>query len=165
MNTPHAQDYFSAPPLTSGIPKGVIIELLGPSSTEWLVQFLTTHKHLKIFWAEREDSVQPTALHQGGLNLNRITFGTMGADLNQPLQRVLQNPQYQVIIAPHRFYEIQSLKTLQLHAEKSHSLIFLMSQKKSSFAQPIYLQLEIHKDHENQFHVEVLMQKNKLGDA
>ena len=164
LKEPIPKEYIVAPSLPMGLPRGVIVELIGPSRTEWLIQFLVNHKDFRIFWAERDQSILPTALYQRGLNLNRVTFGTLGEDL-LPLRRVLQSQLYQVVIAPNRFSEIRIFKALQLSTEKANSILFLMGDKEASKAWPISVQLSIQKDSDNQFRIEVLRQKHGMGDA
>ncbi len=155
------RDFLSAPILSSGIPRGTIIELVGPCKTEWLIQFLKTQPHFRIFWAEQDQKILPTALHQRGLNLAQITFAKLGDDLVLPIRRVLQSQLYQVVIAPSHFTEIRILKAFQMFTEKSNALLFLMAEKEVSKAWPISMQLNIQKDPENQFKIEILRQKHK----
>ena len=69
-----------APGLSQGIPRGAIVELLGPSRTEWFIQFLKAHPERRTFWAEREQQILPTAIHQRGVDLRKITFAILGTD-------------------------------------------------------------------------------------
>lgn len=151
------REFLPAPELPGGLPRGVMIELVGTMKTEWLLQFLKLHPELRIFWAEREQRILPTAIHQRGVDLSRITFGTFGKDLVIPLRRVVQSQVYQVVIAPNVFPEIRVLKAFQLFCEKANALFFLMAEQPSS-AWPISMQLEIKEG--PPFKVDVLRQKH-----
>jgi len=161
LETPTQKEFLKAPQLPRGLPKGCVVELLGPLKTEWLIQFLKDQPEFRIFWAERDPQILPTALSQRGLDLTRVTFGHLGEDLFLPLRRVLQSQLYQAVIAPQRFDEVRVLKTFQLLTEKSNSVLFLMGQHSPSRAWPISVQLEIQKDPAQVFKVEVL--KHKYG--
>lgn len=163
IEEPVSREYLVAPALPSGIPRGSIVELLGPYRTEWLVQFLKLQPEFRIFWAEREQHILPTALHQRGLDLTKITFGTLGDDLILPLRRVLQSQLYQVVIAPQKFTEIRILKAFQLFTEKSNSILFLLGDKTPSQAWPISMQLEIKKSAQNSFQIDILRQKHGMN--
>lgn len=150
------------PSLSPGIPKGAIIELLGSAKVEWLIAFLKSNPEFKIFWAEREQSVLPTALYQRGLNLENITFGLFGEDMMQPLRRIIQSQSFEIVIAPQIFDEIKTLKALQLFTEKANTSLFLLSNKTASTAWPISLQLEVHTSEKNHLHVDVIKQKHSM---
>ncbi|MBC7740905.1 MAG: hypothetical protein H7061_01830 [Bdellovibrionaceae bacterium] len=162
---PSTKQFWSAPQLEPGIPRGVVVELLGPCKTEWVIQFLAMHPEFKIFWAERDQSILPTALRQRGLDLTKITFGTFGKNLVQPLRRIIQSQSFEVILAPNLFEEIKVFQAFQLFTEKANSTLFLFGENEPSPAWPISLQLDIHKlnihkgDH-NKFAIEVLKQKH-----
>jgi hypothetical protein len=158
------KEYLSAPNLSEGIPRGVIVELIGPCKTEWLIQFLKLHPEFRTFWAESEQRILPTALHQRGVNLKQITFATLGTQMTKPLRRVLQSQVFDVIVAPNQFPEIKVLKAFQLFAEKSNSTLFLLGQKEPAKSWPISLQLNINKNEGTEgwesFHMEILKHKH-----
>jgi hypothetical protein len=154
------KEFWTAPNLSCGIPRGVVVELLGPKRTEWFIQFLKMHQDLKTFWAEKEQQVLPTAIQQRGVDLNRITFGVLGDDSVKSLRRVIQSQLFPVILAPNQFSEIKVFKAFQLFTEKSNSTLFLMGNRTASNAWPISLQLEIHPADKNQFQIEIIKQKH-----
>lgn len=154
------KEFWTAPELPSGVPRGVIVELLGPYKTEWTVQFLAMHSTLKTFWAEKERSVLPTALKQRGVDLGQVKFGTFAADMVQPLRRIIQSQCFDVILAPNAFEEMRIFQAFQLFTEKSNSTLFLFGNKTPSPAWPISLQLEIHKGSTTSFEIEILKQKH-----
>ncbi len=154
------KEFWTAPSLETGVPRGVIVELLGPYKTEWLIQFLAGHRQFRIFWAQRDEAILPTALYQRGLDLTKITFGILGKDITHSLRRTLQSQSFHIVIAPSVFEEIRIFQAFQLFTEKSNSTLFLMADKKPSTAWPISLQLEIHKGRDQQFEIEILKQKH-----
>lgn len=160
-----SKEFWPAPNLPAGIPRGVIVELLGPYRTEWFLQFLKMHPTFKTFWAEKKQQVLPTAIAQRGVELENIFFATLGEDLVTPLRKVIQSQLYEVVLAPTQFTEIKIFKALQLFTEKANCTLFLLGDKTPSTAWPISLQLEVHKKDETNFHVEILKQRHGRMDG
>ncbi len=148
-----------APGLSEGIPRGAIVELLGPSRTEWFIQFLKAHPERRTFWAEREQQILPTAIHQRGVDLRKITFAILGTDSVPSLRKVIQSQTYDFILAPNKFAEIKVFQAFQLFTEKANNTLFLLGDKTPSVAWPIALQLEINQRDDESFHIEILKQK------
>lgn len=161
LEEPHAREFIKAPSLCGGLPRGIIVELLGPARTEWFIQLLKLHPTARTFWAEKEQRVLPTSLAQRGLNLNLITFGVFPTDMTTGLRRVIQSQLFQFVMAPNHFSEIRVFKAFQLFTEKSNCVLFLLGDKAPSTAWPISMQLEIFRGPENDFHIEVLKQKHR----
>lgn len=160
-----SKEYWAAPDLPGGIPRGVIVELLGPWRTEWFLQFLKMHPEFKTFWAEKNQQVLPTAIVQRGVNLESIFFATLGQDIVTPLRKVIQSQLYEVVLAPTQFTEIKIFKALQLFTEKSNCTLFLLGDKTPSTAWPISLQLEIHKKDDTHFDIQILKQRHGRMDG
>ncbi len=155
------KEYFTAPQLGSDtVPKGALVELLGNYKVEWAVRFIALHPEIKVFWAEKDQSILPTALHQRGVQLSQLTFATLSKDFVQALRRVIQSQVYGLILAPNLFEEIKIFQAFQLFTEKSNSTLFLFGKEKPSAAWPISLQLEINKGEDEDFEIEVLKQKH-----
>ena len=152
------RESWPAPGLADGIPKGAIVELLGTQKFEWFIQFLKQHPEMKVFWAEKTQSVLPTALEQRGLDLRRVSFGILGEDCFVSLRKIIQSQVYEVILAPNVFKELKMFRAFQLLTEKSNNTLFLAGQKTPSNAWPIALQLDISKN-ENNFEIGILKQK------
>ncbi len=138
------KDFWSAPSFAPGIAKGSLVELMGNARTEWLLELFRLHQDALIFWCEKESSVNPTAIHQRGIALERIKFITSTAHLQQSLRLALQSGQYPFVVAPAAFEEVRVFQRLQLLAEKSKSTLFLLAKEKFSAAWPISLQMDIH---------------------
>lgn len=147
------RESWSAPGLTEGIPKGAVVEILGPQKFEWFIAFLCAHPELDVFWAERAPGVLPTALYQRGVDLGRVTFGILGDDCFVSLRKILQSQVFPVVLAPAGFSELRQLQSFQLLTEKNHNTLFLAAEPGAvasaaasgpSPAWPIALQLDIH---------------------
>ncbi len=171
LTEPQPRDIIHAPEILNGIPRGIIVELMGSQRTEWLVQLLKLYPEARTFWSEEEQRILPTSLHQRGIDLTKITFGVVRGDAVTTLRRVIQSQLYQFVIAPNTFTEIKIFQAFQLFTEKSNSILFLMGDKTPSTAWPISLQLDISKsqkenDRETQgknFEIEILKQKHGLN--
>lgn len=139
------KEFWTAPQLPCGVPRGIVVELLGNARTEWLLEFFSGHPHHPIFWCEngRGQCVNPVAIHQRSVNLSRIKFIYTESDLQQPLRMALETKSYPFIVAPNSFAEVRIFQRLHLLAEKSKCTLFLLAAKKFSLAWPISLQLEI----------------------
>ncbi len=162
LENPVQREVYPSSTFSSGIPKGLIVELLGPAKTEWLLHFLSENSRPRIFWIEKEQSILPTALQQRGVDLHRITFGLFTKDAALTLRRILQSQLYPIVIAPNLFTEIRVLKNFQMMTEKSNAVLFLFGQSTASTAWPIALQIEIERrlDHgEKKFQLHILRQK------
>jgi hypothetical protein len=160
------REAWPASGLNEGVPKGAVVEILGPQKFEWLISFLKQNPELKIFWAEKTQSVLPTALSQRGIDLSRVSFGVLGEDCFVSLRKIIQSQVYEVILAPNLFKDLKMFRAFQLLTEKANNTLFLAGNKTPSTAWPIALQLEIMrakpditKDKEKKFHIEVLKQK------
>lgn len=159
LEEPQGREFIQAPGLPQGLARGLIVELLGPSKAEWLVQLLKLHPEFRTFWAESEQRILPTSLHQRGVDLTQITFAVIPGDLLTTLRRVIQSQLYTFVIAPSQFGEIKILKALQIFTEKSNGILFLLGTQKPRIAWPISLQLEISKGLESDFAIQILKQK------
>ena len=156
LTTPEARDFFPAPALACGLPQGAIVELLGPSRTEWFLEALKALPETRVFWCEKKQSILPTAIQQRGVDLSRVTFATLEErDLFTALRRVIQSQIYEFVLAPNEFREIKVFKAFQLLTEKSKCTLVLLGREQPSPAWPIALQLHVH----SLKRIEVLRQK------
>ena len=152
------KETWAAPHLACGVAKGIVVELSGNGRIEWLLEFFKLHPDTFIFWCEREQSVNPTAIYQRGIDLKRILFANVADDLQKILHRTLEGGQYPFIIAPNRAPDVRSMQRLHLLAGKVKSTVFLLAEKDFSQAWPISLQAEINFDGTS-FKVDVHRQK------
>lgn len=156
------REAWPAPGLPDGVPKGAVVEILGPQKFEWLIQFLKEHPELKVFWAEKTQQVLPTALSQRGLDLRQISFGILGDDCFVSLRKIIQSQVYEIILAPNLFKDLKMFRAFQLLTEKANNTLFLVGQKTPCTAWPISLQLQISKNapaNAEKFSIEILKQK------
>lgn len=155
------KEYLFAPSLEDQvIPRGAVVELIGSYKFEWIAHFLAQHPDFHIFWAERDPSILPTALHQRGVNLSHITFALLGDNFVTSLRRAIQSQAFQIVLAPNLFDEIKVLQAFQLFTEKSNSTLFLFGKNKASTAWPISVQLQIEKGENGKFEIEILKQRH-----
>lgn len=157
-----SKEYWNAPDFKAGVTKGIIVELLGHSRSEWLLALFKSYPDHLILWFEEEPSINPTAIHQRGVALERIKFVNSKDDFQQPLRLAIESGHYPFIIAPNRFKEIRIFQRLQLLANKSKCTLFFLADKKFSSAWPISLQLEIQSNDET-FDVKVHRQKQGIS--
>ena len=151
------KEFWSSPQFSSGIAKGIIVELLGNARIEWLIQVFMANPSPYILWCEKKPQILPTALIQRGLQPHRIKF--VITDKFQPLRLALESQHYPFVVAPHLMTSVSSFQRLHLLAEKSKSTVFLLGGKKFSAAWPISLQLEINNSDEG-FEISVHKQKH-----
>lgn len=152
------KEIWNAPGLSFGVPRGIVVELLGNAKTEWLLSLFALHKEHLIFWCEGKTQINPTAIQQRGISLDRIKFIHCEEGLQQPLRMALESQFYPFIVAPNTFKEIKIFQRFQLLAARSKSTLFLLADKKLSQAWPISLQININ-DGSDGFELEVVRQK------
>lgn len=163
MDVTQPRESWRAPGLTDGIPKGSIIELQGPSRFEWFISFLKENPTLTCFWAEMSQEVLPTALHQRGLDLNRITFAVFKEKEFPSLRKVIQSQVFPVVISTHYFNEIKMLQSFQLLTEKSNTSFFMAAEKPVTQNWPVALQLDIS-GKRSRFDIEILKQRYRKSE-
>lgn len=146
----------------AGIPQGALVELVGHQKLEWLCLFFKENPELKVFWAEPQFTLLPTALQQRGVNLDHFLFAETGDQLFKPVRLALRAQVFECIVVPSLFEEEKTLKALQLLSEKANSTVFLLGQEPQS-SWPISVQLKISRGPsvENPFSVEVLKYKTR----
>ena len=138
------REFWTTPTFPSGVAKGIISELMGNARTEWLISFFKQYPEQLILWCEHETRINPTAIFQRGLNLERIKFVKVTDNIHQIIRLALESQLYPFIVAPTTFDDITMFHRLHLLAEKSKSNLFLLGDKKFQPAWPISLQLEIN---------------------
>ncbi len=153
-----SKEFWQSPHLPCGVPKGVIVELLGNARTEWLIELFKLHPEAYIFWCEENPRINPTALHQRGLELSRIKFINLTKNFQQPLRLALESQFYPFVVAPNKFSDTKIFQRLHLLAEKTKSTLFLLAEKKFTSAWPISLQLDINFSDET-YHIAIHRQK------
>jgi hypothetical protein len=163
MDVTQPRESWQAPGLSDGVPKGAIIELQGHSRFEWFISFLKENPSLNCFWAEKEQSVLPAALHQRGIDLSRVTFAVFKEKEFPSLRKVIQSQVYPVILSNHSFNEIKVLQSFQLLTEKSNSNFFLAAEKPVTQNWPIALQLDVSRSG-GKFDIEILKQRYRRSE-
>ena len=124
-----------------GVPRGVLCEIIGSARTEWILRLFKQNPSLNIFWAENQLTILPTAIHQRGIDLNRILMAETGENLFQSLRKALKSRLFDCVVLPGAIEDIKMLKALQLFARESNSCIFFLS-KIAKISWAIHFQLE-----------------------
>lgn len=153
------KEFWAAPNFTSGVAKGIVVELSGNAKTEWLLALFKMHSEPFIFWCEKEIKANPTAFYQRGISLERIKFITYTGDLLPALRLALESQHYPFVVAPSYIDDIKTFQRFSLWAEKSKSTLFFLSDHKLSAAWPISLQLDINFS-ETGFEIDIVRQKH-----
>lgn len=138
------KQFWAAPHFSSGVAKGIVVEVAGNACTEWLLALFKMNPEPLIFWCERASKIHPTAIRQRGVKLSRIKFLNTTTDLQQPLRMALESGHYPFIVAPNNFEQVPIFQKFHLLAEKAESTLFLITEKELTPAWPISLQLEIN---------------------
>ena len=154
------KEFWKAPQFQAGVAKGIVVELLGNARTEWLLSLFSLHAEHYIFWCEREIKVNPTAIKQRGVGLQRIKFVTSAEeDIQATLRLALESKFYPFVVAPNKFVDIKIYQRFQFLSGKSKGTLFLLGDQKFSTAWPISLQLEINFSKEG-FNIHIERQKH-----
>jgi hypothetical protein len=154
------REFWPAPDFGAGVAKGIVVELLGHARTEWLLSFFAQHPELFIFWCESKAQINPTAIFQRGIALERIKFvNCEPEDLQQSLRLALESKFYPFVVATNSFEDVKIFQRFHFLSEKSKSTLFLLGDQKFSQAWPISLQLEINFSDEG-YKIEIQRQKH-----
>ena len=157
------REFWKAPELSSGIARGIVAELIGNASSEYLLEVFKIHPEHFIFWCDKSARLNAAAVSQRGVKLSRIKFITTEKDFGPALRIAFEGGQfYPFIVAPSYTSDIKTLQRYHLLAQKSKSTLFLLADKKLSSAWPISLQLEINFSQEG-FDVTIHRQKHGIG--
>jgi len=128
--------------LSSGLPRGVLVELTGPGKTENVAQLLAENPGLRAAWVEQRFSLLPSALLQRRVNLEKIFFVEGGKDSAWAASSILRSQLFPLIIYHAPYGEERELRRFQLLAERSAStMILLRDQPLEERAWPIRISL------------------------
>src|SRR5690606_9213142 len=101
-----------------GIPKGAVVELLGPSRYEFVAHFLAQHDR-PCLWLQKEFSFFPTALLQRGVDLRKSVFVEAGDNVQWVLKQVLQSQVFPFLVGEDLNVSEKDLRKFQLLAERA----------------------------------------------
>lgn len=128
--------------LPCGIPKGAITEISGAGKTEFVLNFLAEKADLKVAWAEEHFSIFPFGFQQRNVSLSRILFVDARNEIEWVILQLLRAQIFQVVVMYADQIELDSLRRMQLAAEKaSAACIWLAPQAQSHW--PVRLQLRV----------------------
>ena len=118
--------------LSSGLPRGALIEVTGDARTEWVVRLLSENPTADVAWVEDQLSIFPPAIQQRKMKLERIIFFETQGELNSTICTLLRSQIFTSIVIQGDIHDQKTLRRYQLLAEKSNSTLILISKKQSS---------------------------------
>lgn len=128
--------------LQVGVPKGAVVELLGPARYEFVAHFLA-QQNQACLWVQKDLSFFPTALFQRGIDLTKNVFVEAGNDVQWVLKQVLQSQIFPFIVGEDFAIQEKDLRKLQLLAERSGaSFLHLCSDYRPSWVPMLTLNVE-----------------------
>ena len=117
--------------VSGGIPRGVLAQVSGVSSREWLARLLSENPKINIAWLESKMRVFPTGLHQRKVGLSRILFTEAEENTDWVLTHVLKSGLFPIVICPRDFrgtsQDDKTLRRFQILAEQSGSTVFFLT--------------------------------------
>ena len=151
----------------NGMPRGALIEIGGcPGSgkTELVLQFLAENPKLRVAWIEKEFSIYPCAFAEHEIDLGRLLFVDPGPKTAMwCAHQILKSQLFEVITITEEEgarSDENSLRRLQLLAQKSQSTIFLLnSEARTEKHWPISMQLEVKRSPKGLAQIETLKRK------
>lgn len=150
--------------LDVGIPKGAVVELLGPARYEFIANFLA-EQNRPCLWVQKEFNFFPTALLQRGIDLGQSVFVEAGDDVAWVLKQALQAQVFPFIIGEDFSLQEKELRKMQLLAERSgSSFLHLCSDYRPSWVPMLSLNIEqrLRADGELGFSAQVLRKRGAL---
>jgi hypothetical protein len=157
-------EVHTAPDLPVGLPKGAVVELLGPARYEYAAKLLAEKQTLSV-WVQKDLSFFPTALLQRGVSLERSVFVEGGQNINWVLKQVLQAQIFPFVIGEDLQLPEKDLRRLQLLAERSGAtLLHLCSDYRPSWVPMLSVHLEhlMHPDGSVGFRSQILRKRGAL---
>jgi len=149
VEKPARRERFPFSSVAPGIPRGAIIEIAGAGKTEVIIQFLAENPTLRVAWVEDHMTVYPCAIVQRRVALHRLLFIEARREVIWALLQVLRSGLFEcVVVSSKEKFNENSLRRLQLEAEKAHVGFFLLSEKQSN-AWPIAMKLKVDRQRLN----------------
>lgn len=131
-----------------GLPLGALTQILGPGSTEAILQLFAEHPGQKMAWAEARLTAYPPGFVQRGANLNCLLFVEGGEHFAWALAQLLRSQLFKVVVAasPLKGEGVElGLRRLQLAAEQSGSALILAAECEGP-SWPLRLRLEARQE-------------------
>jgi hypothetical protein len=145
---PKTRERLSFSLYPEGIPRGALTQLLGPGSTEAMLQLFSEHPGEKMAWVEQRLTAYPPGFVQKGANLNCLLFVEGGEHFTWALAQLLRSQLFKVVVAasPLRGEGVElGLRRLQLAAEQSGSALVLTAECEGP-SWPLRLRLEARQE-------------------
>lgn len=129
--------------LSSGLPRGALVEITGPGKTSSVVQFLAENSGLRAAWVESHFSLLPSAFPQRSANLEKIFFVEAGKNAAWAASTILRAQLFPILVYSGPYACERELRRFQLLSERSKTTMILLGEKPLGIgAWPIRLSLE-----------------------
>ena len=125
------------------LPRGAITEVVGSGKTEFMVEFLQKNSSLRAVWIEQELTINPVAIAQRGVNIERILFVQAEKDFVWGIEESVRSGIFPIVLATNVYPEEKPLRRLQLNAEKAKCALVFLNDFPSGMW-PISLSLKIN---------------------
>ncbi len=142
---PIKSQYWPAPGMPEGIPRGAVIELFGDDCEEWLWEFLNFNPELRIFWDLKKSDTTSENLIKTNAGRQRITFKSLKSLIAVTLRQVIQSQKYEIILTQNNFSDFRIFQALQIFLKKANSTLLLLGVDRKSKSSQHSLQLQIDK--------------------
>lgn len=133
IRLPDSSESFHAPGLSTGIPRGILVEVLGVQRYEWFIQVLAQNSGFHVAWIESRLSIFPTAILQRRVDLQRLLFLEAGVNASWAALQALKSGIFPILALDGSSFPTRqrdrSIRRLQLCAEKSRSTLFIFSEQ------------------------------------
>jgi len=138
----YQKEVYPHPSLDVPLPKGAVIELVGPARYEFIADFIRSRSE-PCLWMQKELSFFPTALLQRGVRMDRSVFVEAGGQVDWVLRQVLQSQVFPLVVGEDFGLGERDLRKVQLLAERSGSSFFhLCSDYRPSWVPMLSLHVE-----------------------
>lgn len=138
------KESVACPGLELGLPKGAITEISGAGKTEFVIQFLASHRHLRVAWIEEALSVFPFGFLQRDIDLEKVLFIEAGQSLVWSALQALKAQVFPVLVLYAEDIDLRNLRRIQVLSERSGAVVIWLTPKVHSHW-PTHLRLQTHK--------------------
>jgi len=139
---------FTSTPL--GIPKGCLIEIVGPGKTETVAQFLRENPNLRVAWIEDAFTIYPCAIMQRKIRLHQVLFIEAKQENFWAASQVLRSGLFEIVVMSfQKQINEKVVRRLQLETEKANVSFFLLPENENcspvpSASWPISMKLKMN---------------------
>jgi hypothetical protein len=134
-----------------GLPHSGLVEIAGPlgsGKTQVLLKFLAENPKLRVAWVENRFSIYPPSFIQNRVELERVLFVDSPSEkLFWSAQQILRSQVFEVLVIRGEAARDEiELRRLQIIAEKSEALVFLLREETTQEGSwPIGVQIQVRR--------------------